>query len=62
MPKQKLYTFILCGSAQMSSFCALENSFDFYQSNMHKCKKGEVNKSLRPILESFLLVVSRDAQ
>ena len=46
----------------MSSFCALENSLDFYQSNMHKCKKGEVNKSLRPILESFLLVVSRDAQ
>ena len=29
---------------------------------MHKCKKDEVNKSLRPILESFLLVVSRDAQ
>ena len=46
----------------MSSFCALKNSLDFYQSNMHKCKKGEVNKSLRPILESFLLVVSRDAQ
>ena len=46
----------------MSSFCALENSLDFYQSNMHRCKKGEVNKSLRPILESFLLVVSRDAQ
>ena len=46
----------------MSSFCALENSLDFYQSNMHKCKKGEVNKSLRPILESFLLVVSRDAR
>ena len=61
MPKQKLYTFILCGSAQMSSFCALENSLDFYQSNMHRCKKGEVNKSLRPILESFLLVVSSSA-
>ena len=29
---------------------------------MHKCKKDEVNKSLRSILESFLLVVSRDAQ
>ena len=63
MPKQKLYTFILCGSAQMSSFFALkESSIYFCQSNMHKWKKGGVSKSLRPILESFLLVVSRDAQ
>ena len=61
MPKQKLYTFILCGSAQMSSFFALkESSIYFCQSNMHKWKKGGVSKSLRPILESFLLVVSRD--
>ena len=29
---------------------------------MHKWKKGGVSKSLRHILESFLLVVSRDAQ
>ena len=48
-------------SANVKLLC-FKNSFDFYQSNMHKCKKGEVSKSLRPILESFLLVVSRDAQ
>lgn len=47
----------------MSSFCASkESSLYFCQSNMLKYKKGEVNKSLRPILESFLLAVSRDAQ
>ena len=48
-------------SANVKLLC-FKNSFDFYQSNMHKCKKGGVSKSLRPILESFLLVVSRDAQ
>ena len=48
-------------SANVKLLC-FKKSFDFYQSNMHKCKKGEVNKSLRSILESFLLVVSRDAQ
>ena len=30
--------------------------------NMHRHKKDGVSKSLRPILESFLLIVSRDAQ
>ena len=34
----------------------------FCQSNMRRHKKDGVSKSLRPILESFLLVVSRDAQ
>ena len=48
-------------SANVKLLC-FKISFDFYQSNMHKCKKGGVSKSLRPILESFLLVVSRDAQ
>ena len=36
----------------MSSFCALENSLDFYQSNMHKCKKGLSQKIIlrQPLL------------
>ena len=36
----------------MSSFCALKNSLDFYQSNMHKCKKGLSQKIIlrQPLL------------